>query len=182
MDKKSKDFYVWTLEEGIKDTYECWGLDMMSMYANIQESFPNAALAIQNMYVGWNEEKIYVAKHRSFKQVHYVYEAIANLIPLKKTLKFDIKTKEQNSKFKSLNIGSWNKFVSINRMDLLMAILMFIEEFCFYSVTMANVVLTDTKLIVYGEHLTFKISKHKDKTYASIRIHDVMVVQYIILN
>lgn len=182
MDNKSKDFYVWTLEEGIKDTYECWGLDMMAMYANIQESFPNAALAIQNMYVGWNKEEIYVAKHRTFKQVHYVYEAIANLIPLKKTLKFDIKTKEQNRKYKNLNIGSWNKFVSINRMDLIMAILMFTEEFCFYTVTLPNVVLTETKLIVYGDYLTFKVSKHKDKTYVSIRIHDVMLVQYIMLN
>lgn len=182
MDNKSKDFYVWTLEECIKDTYDCWGLDMMAMYVNIQESFPNAALAIQNMYVDWDKEDVYKAKHVTFKQVHYVYEAIANLIPLKKMLKFDIKTKEQNRKYKSLNIGSWNKFVSINRIDLIMAILLFTEEFIFYPVTSEAVVLTDTKLIVYGEHLTFKVSRHKDKTYVSIRIHDVMVVQYIMLN
>lgn len=182
MDKKSKDFYVWILEECIKDTYEGWGIDMMSMYGNIQESFPNAALAIRNMYVGWNEDDVYKAKHVIFKQVHFVYEAIANLMPLKRILKFDIKTKEQNRKYKSLNIGSWNKFVSINRMDLLMAIMMFTEEFIFYPVTMGNVIYTDTRLIVYGEHLTFKVSRHKDKTYVSIRIHDVMLIQYIMLN
>ena len=53
MDKKSKDFYVWTLEECIKETYEWCGIDMMSMYGNIQESFPNAAQAIR--------EKIYIS-------------------------------------------------------------------------------------------------------------------------
>ena len=182
MDKKSKDFYVWTLEECIKDTYECWGIDMMSMYDNIQKSFPNAAQVIRNMYVNWNEEEFYEAKPVSFKQVHYVYQAIANLIPLRKTLKFDIKTKEQSTKYKGLNIGSWNKFVSINRMDLLMAILLFIGEFVYYPITMGNVICAENKLIVYGEHLTFKVSKHKDKTYVSIRIHDVMLIQYIMLN
>ena len=182
MNKKNKDFYVWTLSECIKDTYEWWGIDMMSMYDQIQESFPNAAQAIQNMYVGWNEEDFYEAKHLYFKQIHYVYQAIANLIPLKKQLKFDTITKEQDPHYKGLNMCPWNRFVAINRMDLIMAILLFTEEFIFYPVTSPNVVLTDSKLIVYGEHLTFKVSKHEKKTYVSIRIHDVMLLQYIVLN
>ena len=182
MEKKSKDFYVWTLEECIKETYEGWGIDMMSMYGNIQESFPNAAQVIREMYYDFDTEDYFLAKPLSFKQVHYVFQAIANLIPLKKNLKFDIKTKEQSKKYKCLNIGSWNKFFRINRMDLLMAILLFTEEFIYYPVILPNVVFTDTKLIVYGENLTFKVSRHKDKTYVSIKIHDVMQVQYIMLN
>lgn len=182
MNKKSKDFYVWTLGECIKDTYEWWGIDMMSMYDHIKEDFPNAAGAIQEMYDDFDEEDYFLSKCLSFKQVQYVYQAIANLIPMKKALKFDTITKEQNKKYKDLNILPWNKFVRINRMDLLMAILLFTEEFIFYPVTSSKVVLTDTKLIVYGEHLTFKVSKHEEKTYVSIRIHDVMLLQYIMLN
>lgn len=182
MNQKSKDFYVWTLSECIKDTYEWWGTDMMSMYDKVKEDFPNAAEAIQNMYTGWNEEDFYAAKHLSFKQVHYVYQAIANLIPLKKVLKFDTITKEQNKKYKRLNICSWNKFVKINRMDLLMAILLFTEEFIFYPITSYKVVLTDTKLTVYGDYVTFKISKREKTTCVSIRVRGVMLLQYIMLN
>ena len=36
--------------------------------------------------------------------------------------------------------------------------------------------LTDTKLIVYHEHLTFKVSKHENKTYVSIRVYGVMLI------
>ena len=46
MSKKDKDFYVWTMAECIKSTYEWWGTDMMSMYDNIKEDFPNATKAI----------------------------------------------------------------------------------------------------------------------------------------
>ena len=136
----------------------------------------------RNHLITIDAEDYFFAKPLNFKQVHYVFQAIANLIPLKKTLKFDIKTKEQSKKYKGLNIGSWNKFVRINRMNLLMAVLLFTEEFIYYPVTMPNVIFTDTKLIVYGEYLTFKVSRHKDKTYVSIRIHYVMELQYIMLN
>lgn len=182
MYKKSKDFYVWTVEECIKDTYEGWGIDIMPMYGDIQESFPNAAQVIRQMYYDFDAEDYFFAKPLAFKHVHYVFQAIANLIPLKKTLKFDIKTKEQSKRYKGLNIDSWNKFVRINRMNLLMAILLFTEEFIYYPVTMGNVIYTENKLIIYGEHLTFKISKHKDKTYVSIRVRGVMLLQYILLN
>lgn len=47
MSKKDKDFYVWTMAECIKDTYEWWGIDMMSMYDNIKKDFPNATNAIK---------------------------------------------------------------------------------------------------------------------------------------
>ena len=50
MSRKDKDFYVWTMAECIKDTYEWWGIDMMSMYDNIKKDFPNAAKAIKKMY------------------------------------------------------------------------------------------------------------------------------------
>ena len=46
MSRKDKDFYVWTMAECIKDTYEWWGIDMMSMYDNIKNDFPNATKAI----------------------------------------------------------------------------------------------------------------------------------------
>ena len=50
MSKKDKDFYVWTMAECIKDTYEWWGIDMMSMYDHIKKDFPNATKAIKKMY------------------------------------------------------------------------------------------------------------------------------------
>ena len=49
MNKKDKNFYVWTMEECIKSTYEWWGIDIMSMYDNIQVDFPDATKAIKCM-------------------------------------------------------------------------------------------------------------------------------------
>ncbi len=77
---------------------------------------------------------------------------------------------------------SWNRFVSIERIDLLMAIILFTEEFILQPITSKNVILTENKLTVYGNFVTFKISKHEKKTYISIRIRNVILLEYVILN
>ena len=72
--------------------------------------------------------------------------------------------------------------MSIRRIDLVMAILLFTEEFILKPLDSKNVNLADSKLTVYGNFVTFKISKHEEKTYVSIRIRNVILLQYIILN
>lgn len=183
MIKKDKDFYVWTMAECIKEFYEWWGADMMSMYSNIKEDFPNAAIAIQKMHNNFKESDVYEAQYRFFKRPRYVYQVIENLIPLDRKIKYDIRTKEQDKKYKKLNMCCVRKrFVSIRRIDLLMAALLFTEEFILMPVTSRNVILSDTKITVYGNFVTFKVSKHEEKTYISIRIRNVMLLQYMILN
>ena len=182
MSKKDKNFYVCTMAECIKNTYEWWGIDMMSMYDNIKKDFPNAAKAIQKMYSDFKVSKFYEAQYLFFEKPQYVYEAIASFIPLNKKLLFDIRTKEQAKEYKNINMCSWNRFVSIKRIDLLMAVLLFTEEFILQPVSSKNVILTDNKITVYGNFVTLKVSKHEDKTYVSIRIRDVMLLEYVILN
>mgnify|MGYP004626594147 FL=1 len=182
MNTKNKDFYVWTMSECIKSTYEWWGIDMMSMYNHIKKDFPNASVAIKKMYQNFDKSNFNEAEYISYKIPKYVYEAISNLIPLYKELHFDIRTKELNRKYKWLNMCSWNQFVSIKRIDLLMAVILFTEEFIFDPITSKNVILTDTKLTVYGNFVTFKVSKHKKKTYISIKIRGIMLLEYVILN
>ena len=79
MSEKNKDFYVWAMAECIKDTYECWGIDMMSMYDNIKEDFSNATAAIHKMYDSLREPNFYESKFLFFEKVEYVYQALANL-------------------------------------------------------------------------------------------------------
>ena len=181
MSQKNKDFYVWTMEECIKNTYEWWGIDIMSMYSHIQKNFPIATVAINNIYPNL---KNYTASTQFlvFEDIRYVYEAINNLIPQHENLLFDIRTKELSPIYKSLNMCSWNQFVKIQRIDLLMAVLLFSEEFAFQLISRKNVILTDSKLTVYGNFVILKVSKHDDKTYISIRIRDVMLFEYVILN
>ena len=178
----NKDFYVWTMEECIKSIYEEWGIDMMSMYKEIRKNFPNAAEAVKKMYNNFKVSKIYKAKYLSFENPLYVYEAIANLVPLHKELYFDIRTKELNKKYKNLNLCSWNRFIPIERIDLLMAVLLFTEEFILKPIASKNVIFTTNKLTVYGNFVIFKVSKHNKKTYISIKIRNVMLLEYIILN
>lgn len=182
MSKKDKAFYVWTMAECIKSTYEWWGFDMTSMYDNIKEDFPNAAVAIHKMYDNLREPDFYESKFLVFEKIECVYEAIANLIPHHEELRFDIITKEQSKEYEELNMGSWNQFVEISRIDLIMAVLLFTEEFILQPVTSKNVTLTDSQLTVYGNFVTLEVSKKEDKTHVSILIRDVMLLEYVILN
>lgn len=185
MKKQSKDFYIWTMAECIKTTYEWWGTDMMSMYNNIRKDFVNAAEAIKRMYgfeplESVNYKEFYTAKPSTFENPEFVYEAISKLIPEDKVLRFDIRTKELSKEYKDLNMCSWGRFVPIKRVDLIMAILLFTEEFILQKVSSNRVVFTENKFIVYGDFVTFKISKHGKKTYVSIKVRGVMFLQYII--
>jgi len=182
MSKTDKDFYVWTMAECIKDTYGWWGIDMMSMYHNIKEDFPNATAAIHKMYDNLRETDFYESKFLVFEKAQYVYEALANLIPPREKLYFDILTKEQSKKYKGLNMLSWNRFVEISRIDLIMAVMLFTEEFILQPVKSDNVNLTDNQLTVEGTFVKLEVSKKEDKTYVSILIRDVMLLQYVILN
>lgn len=63
-----------------------------------------------------------------------------------------------------------------------MAILLFTEEFIFQPIPSQNITFSDNQLTVYGDFVTFKVYKDEEKTYVSIRIHDVIVLNYEILN
>lgn len=182
MSKKDKNFYVWTMAECIKSTYEWWGIDMMSMYDNIKADFPNATVAVHKMYKDLKESDFYEAKFLTFNKVNYVYEAIANLLPHHETLFFDTITKEQSPQYKQLNMCSCGKFVGIERIDLVMAVLLFTEDFILEPVSNENVTLTDNQLTVNGTFVKLEVSKKEDKTHVSILIKDVMHLEYVILN
>lgn len=181
MCKKDKDFYVRTVEE-CKSTYEWWGTDMMSMYDNIKEDFPNAISAIHKMYDNLREPDFYEARFLIFEKVEYVYQALANLIPHQEELLFDIITTEQAKEYKRLNICSWNRFEEISRIDLIMAVLLFTEEFILQSIKSKNVIFTDRQLTVYGNFVTLDVSKKEDKTHVSILVRDVICLEYVILS
>ena len=182
MSRKDKDFYVWTMAECIKDTYEWWGIDMMSMYDHIKKDFPNATKAIKKMYSNFKAPKFYEAQYLFFEKPQYVYEAIASFIPLYEQLRFDIRTRELSKEYKNLNMCSWNRFVSIKRIDLLMAAILFAEEFILQPVSCKNVILTDSKITIYGNFVTLKVSKHEDLTYISIRVKNVVLLEYLVQN
>lgn len=183
MSKKDKNFYVWTMAECIKDTYEQWGLDMMSMYNNIKRDFPNAATAIHKMYTNFeNDTDCYDADSLTFEKPQYVYEAIANLIPNYTKLRFNLKTVSQSKEYLHLNVCSFNDFASLERIDLVMAVLLFTEEFILQPITSENVELSDTKLTVAGNFVNFEVLKLEDTTVVSIWIKDVILLRYVILN
>ena len=132
--KNGKEYYVQIYGE-LKSTYEWWGIDMMSMFDHIRRDCPNVALAIHKMYTLSEEPNYYQAKFHVFSTVKYVYEAIANLIPAHNRLQFDTFTKELSEEYATLNMLSWHRFVPIQRIDLLMAILLFTEDFIFLPIT-----------------------------------------------
>lgn len=182
MKKKSTNFYLWALGEVIKATFEWQETDTISIYSLLKKDFPNAIKALERMYSKFKEPAFCKAKPLSFEKVEYVYEAISSLISNNKTLRYDIKTKEQHKKYKKFNICSWGWYVPIERIDLIIIILLFTEEFILQPITQKNVVFTRNNLTVYGEYITFKVSRHKDKTYICIKIRNAISIQYTLLN
>ena len=75
-----------------------------------------------------------------------------------------------------------SQFVEIRRIDLIMAVLLFTEEFILQPVISENVTLTDNQLTVDGTFVKLEVSKKKDKTNVSILIKDVIHLEYVILN
>lgn len=181
MNKYDKVFYAQTMAQ-YKTTCEWWGIDIMSMYDNIERDYPNAAKAIQKMHSPFDESDYYVAQPLHFEHPRFVYEAIANLIPTHNEVYYNMKTTEQNKKFKDLNMCSWSRDVSVRRMDLIAGILLFAEEFILQPLSSVNVTFTDKKLTVYSNLVTFKVSKHEEKTYVSIRMKDVILLEFVIHN
>lgn len=181
MSKKNKDFYVHVMEE-CGATYELWGTDMMSMYDDIEKDFPNAIKAIHKMYDKLRKPNFYKASFLVFEKVEYVYEALANLIPHHEELFFDIITREQDEEYKNLNICSEGWFAEISRIDLIMAVLLFTEEFILKPVKSKMVNVSDDKLTVDGTFVKLEVSKGNNKTYVSILIKDVILFKYVILN
>ena len=155
---------------------------MMTMYEKIKEDFPNAITAIHKMYKNLEESHFYKAEFLVFEKIQYVYEAIANFIPQRDEILFDMKTKEQSKQYKQLNMCSYNRFVKISRIDLIMAILLFTEEFILLPISSRNVILKNNKITIYENFITFKVSKNKEKTYVSILIKDVLLFEYMIQN
>ena len=182
MSELNREKFVFALEEGIKTTYEQWGIDMMSVYDHIERDFPNAARAIQCMYCNFNLKACYELSPKCFDEPQFVYEMISNFISPYRKLKFNIWTRELSKEFKELNICSWSSFQNINRIDLLMAILLFTEEFAFEPITSRKVQLIEKKLVIHGTYVKFTISKLEDRTYISIRIRNVMILTYVIKN
>lgn len=179
----SKDFYIWAYEECIKDTYEWWGTDMMSMYDNIKKSFPNAAKAIKLSFSKFKDDDYYEAKALNFKDPKYVYEAVMSLFPRKERVRFDTRTKEQSKKFKSDNMRPWGRFVFIRKIDLVAAVYLFTEDFILEPLTEKNIeYVKGEKLTVDGEFVTFSVVKQEDKTIISIKIKNYMLLEYIMLN
>ena len=74
--------------------------------------------------------------------------------------------------------------VCINKKNWLAygAVILFAEEFILQPITSKNVIFTEKKLTVYGNVITLKVSKHEKKTYVSIRIRNVILLEYVILN
>lgn len=124
---------------------------MMSIYDNIKEDFPNATVAIHKIYAKLKKPNFYKSKFLVFEKVKYVYQTLANLIPHHEELRFNTITKDQSKEYEELNMMcSLDEFVEIQRIDLIMAVLLFTEEFILQPVKCKIVSLTDNQLTING--------------------------------
>lgn len=176
-----KDFYVQAMAN-YKTTCEWCGIDLMSKYGNILAEYPNATKAIKKMYSNFEAPNCYNAKPLHFEQPQFVYEAIANFIPAHSELLYTIKTVEQNLQYKGLNMRPMDRDVKIKTLDLVAIILIFTEEFILNPLSYPNVTFVNENLTVASNFVTFKVSKLEEKTHIYIRMKNVMLLEFWILN
>lgn len=176
MAKKNKDFYVSTMARCIQKTYECWQLDANPMYNIVRRYSNNALIAIHKIYSNLRAPDFFEADLLSFERPEYVYEAISSLIPSEKRIKVDVTIEDYSNQCKLSNI-----YIA-RRINLIMAILLFSEQFVLQPITSKDVFYTGTELVVHGDFVTFKVSKHEEKTYVSFEVENTMLLQFEILN
>lgn len=177
MSKITRDFYIWTIYECIKNTYQWWGIDLTSMSENIKKDFSNSYEALHKVYEKLQSPDFYASNPIFFKKPTYVYELISNLIPLEDILYFDTTSKPQKSKYHFLHMPHGCK-LRINRIDLIIAIYLFCEDFLFTEITSNKVTVSNHKLTVYGKFNTIKITSTDTVTYVCINIRNVIKFQY----
>lgn len=179
--KHDKDYYAWVVYQWITTTYSEWGCDITSVWEHIEKNFPNATKAFKHMHEKVVKRAFDEAVPKQFDKPNSVCEAVASLIPIPKKdfLYFDVCTKEMKEGYEELNIYPWNRLVEIRRVDLILAIMLFAEDFATQPLSCKNVKFDAAKrLVVENKYLIFEVEKVAQHTFARIYIKGVGILEY----
>lgn len=177
MKEMNRDFYIWAMAQ-LKSTSEHWGIDYTSCLENFRKDLPNVYKAFTDIYGKYTQEEIYKMDQPVIENPQNIAEVIYNILPMSKKINHDSFTRHQNSKYAYLNICSWNRKVPTMKCDLLLAILMFTEDFI-DNLIESRVLIDEKKdTIIYGRYTTLEFCKREGIMFVNITIRGVMKLVY----
>ncbi|MBE5821796.1 MAG: hypothetical protein E7311_04325 [Clostridiales bacterium] len=176
---KDTVFYTWVVEEFIHETLLLHGTKFIKLYYYLKQYFPEAIKALNKMYYNFKLNDLSKAKPLKVCKPNFIYEHISNLIPSNQNFKFDLYINEFSDTYKHLNCKASG---SIERIDLILLILLFSEEFIFKPAKINNLNITPSELTTEGTYVSINIRHNINTTSINIQIKDALSIQFIILN
>ena len=158
----TREYYV-SMWESILDSYQWWGHDLISLFPNIRKTNPIVGEVFDKLYK--EKDNFYVSCNSN--TITQFYQKLDSLIPNSDKLytKLEVKSlrKQRN------NIAIQETTIS-KRINYVIAVLCFIEEFAFLSLKDKNVSSNKNILAAHSECIDIFIEKNNKIGITLIRI------------
>ena len=173
----TKDFYLKTWKT-ILDAYQWWGKDLMALYDGLQETNPNATKSIEELYDYFCPNRYEEAIIRHYNVPNKFYQKLGELIPETDHVYVNLVVKSlKTDKYRDLEFKEQFKQ---HRMDYLMAILCFAEEYAQNFLGDENIKSSKNSLSAQADNITYLVSRDESSgiTKVSITIPKRLEIMY----
>lgn len=158
----TREYYVSMWAE-ILSSYQWWGHDLVSLLYDIKKTNPIVSEVFDKIYQ--KNEAAYVVQ--TFDKDTKFYQKLNSLIPLNEILYTKLEVKSLKIKNDNISLRENNM---LQRMDYLIAILCFTEEFAFLSLKDKNVSSNENILTAHSENIDIFIERNKRAGTTLVRI------------
>ena len=158
----TREYYV-SMWETILSTYQWWGHDLISLLENIKKTNPIVHEVFDKIYSKNNGT--YVLQHSD--KITKFYQKLNALIPLNEKLYTKLEVKSLKRKNDNISLKENGM---LQRMDYLIAILCFIEEFAFLSLKDENVSSNEEILTAHSNNIDIFVERNMSTGITVVRI------------
>lgn len=158
----TKEHYLGTWGN-ILQSYQWWGIDLRSSLNIIRTTNPIVPVVFDKLYK--KDDAAYIPQ--TFSKVRKFYEKLSVLIPNEKYLYTKLVVKAFKKKNKSLET---NDAFLISRVDYIIAILCFMEEFALCPLSNRKISSNDNLLTAHSDNIDIFIEHDKKTGVTLVRI------------
>lgn len=158
----TREHYVGIWSE-ILSTYQYWGHELITILDEIKKTNPIAVEVFEKMYN--KEGDSYVSQ--TFTRAARFYQKLDRLIPSAEELYTKLRVKSLNRENKNLAI---KETLRLRRINYLIAILCFMEEFAMLSLKKSKVFSSENILVAHTENIHISIERDNKTEITVVKI------------
>ena len=157
----------------ILETYQWWGHDLISLLENIKKTNPDVPKVFDRIYSKKDGDYVLQTSDKITK----FYQKLNALIPSNEQLYTKLEVKSLKRKNDNISIKEDS---CLQRMDYIIAILCFTEEFAFLSLKNENVSSNEEILTAHSDNIDIFIERNKrtESTLVRITIPCELCIEY----